>query len=169
MIPALMKFLIALSLLFSLSAYADFGDEHADLCSSPEAKKLMGSKGSCQLVLAPMKVTEVSAHCEGKLSDITCRVMVLKTSDSASMTLVCGDVDSPLLSQVLEAEVVSYTASAIVKKSNGDYATINDPKDYHLLSNAALDVELIHGEKLDAKMVLTLQNKSIALKDVVCE
>lgn len=160
--------LIALSLLLSLPVLADFGSDHESLCSSPEVKKLMGSKGQCQLILAPVDITEVSSHCEGKLADISCRVMALKTSDAASMTLVCGDDASPLLSQVLDAEVISYNVSAIVKTSVGDYITINDPNTYHILSNPALDLQISSGESTSGKMILTIQNKSIELKDVVC-
>lgn len=160
--------LIALSLILSLPALADFGSDHESLCASPEVKKLRGSKGSCQLIIAPVDVTEVSSKCEGKLADISCRVMALKTSDSASMTLVCGDDASPLLSQVLDADVISYNVSAIVKTPAGDYVTINDPNEYHLLSNPALDLQVSQGERTEGKMVLTLQDKSIELKDVVC-
>ena len=164
-----MKTLIALSLFFSLSAFADFSEVHKDLCKSGEAKKLMGSKGSCQLVLAPADVPEVAGHCQGKLADITCRVMVLKTTDSASMNLICGEIDQPLLTQILEAEVLSYSVSALVKTSAGDYVTINDPREFHLLSNPALDVQLSRGENVQGKMVLTIQDKSVELSDVTCE
>lgn len=129
----------------------------------------MGTKGSCQVVLAPTPTVEVSGRCEGKLSDITCRVLVLKTSDSASMNLVCGELDSPLLTQVLEADVLSYNVSAVIKNSAGEYETINDPKEYHLLTNPALEVQLSQGEKINGKMILTLQDRSISLTDVVCE
>ncbi len=164
-----MKHLIALTLLCSLSAYADFSEDHEKICKSKEAKTLMGNKGSCQVVLAPTPTVEVSGRCEGKLSDITCRVLVLKTSDSASMNLVCGELDSPLLTQVLEADVLSYNVSAVIKNSDGEYETINDPKEYHLLTNPALEVQLSQGEKINGKMILTLQDRSISLTDVVCE
>ncbi len=164
-----MKALIALSFLLSFTAQADFGSEHSGLCSSPEVKKLMGAKGSCQIMLAPTKTKEVSGRCVGKLADISCRVMVLKTSDVASMTLICGDMDSPLLSQVLAADVLSYQTSAIVKTSSGEYVTLNDPREFHLLSNPALEVQLVRGDKIEGKMVLSLQERSIELKDVSCE
>ncbi len=164
-----MKTILAFSLLVSFSAFADFSDEHTKICESQEAKKLVGSKGSCQVVLAPTPTVEVSGRCEGKLADITCRVLVLKTSDSASMNLLCGELDSPLLTQVLEAEVLSYNISALIKTSSGEYITINDPKEYHVLSNPALDVQLAQGEKIKGKMILTLQDRSIPLTDVVCE
>ncbi len=164
-----MKTILALSLLLSFSAIADFSDDHVKICESKEARNLIGTKGSCQVIIAPKVTVEVSGHCEGKLSDITCRVLVLKTSDSASMNLVCGEMDSPLLTQVLEAEVLSYNVSAVIKTSSGEYVTINDPKEYHILSNPALDVLLAQGEKINGKMILTLQNKSIPLTNVVCE
>ncbi|MES2528654.1 MAG: hypothetical protein V4598_16340 [Bdellovibrionota bacterium] len=164
-----MKTFFALSLLISFSSFADFSDEHTKICESVEVKKLMGTKGSCQVVLAPNPTVEVSGRCEGKLADITCRVMVLKTSDSASMNLLCGELDSPLLTQVLEAEVLSYNVSALIKTSAGEYVTINDPKEYHVLTNPALDVQLAQGEKINGKMILTLQDRSIPLSDVVCE
>ncbi len=148
---------------------ADFSEEHRKICDSKEAKALMGTKGSCQMILAPSPTVQVSGRCEGKLSDITCRVLVLKTTDSASMNLVCGELDSPLLTQVLSADVLSYRVSALIKKSSGEYQTINDSKDYHLLSNPALEVQLAQGVKMNGKMVLTLQDRSIALTDVICE
>lgn len=162
-----MKTLIFLSLL-SLPAFADFSDDHTKLCSTPEVKKLMGKTGSCRIIIAPNDIPEVSGHCEGKLSDITCRVMVLKTSDSASMNLLCGEESSPLLTQVLDADVLSYNVAAIVETSRGEFVTMNDPKDYFLLSSNALDVQLARGENMQGKMVLTLQDRSIALSGVTC-
>lgn len=159
---------MAFSLLLSFSAFADFSEEHTSLCTSVEAQKLVGKKGNCQLVLAPTDVMEVSRNCEGKLSDIKCRVMMLKTSGIASMNLVCGEAETPLLTQILPAEVLSYKVSAIVTTSSGDSVVINDPKQYHLLSSPALEVQLSLGETTNAKVVLNLQNKSIALTDVVC-
>lgn len=164
-----MKTILALSILISFSAFADFSEDHVKLCETKEAKKLMGTKGNCQVVVAPKETVEVSGHCEGKLADITCRVMVLKTSESASMNLICGEIASPLLTQVLDAEVLSYTVSAVIKTSAGEYETIIDPKEYHVLSNPALDVQLAQGEKIKGKMILTIQDKSIPLSDVVCE
>lgn len=163
-----MKTLIALSLLISFSAFADFSDEHSKFCESAEAKSLMGKAGSCQLVLGPVQRKELSASCEGKLSDISCRVMMLKTTESTSMTLTCGDVDSPLMAQVLPADITSYTISAIIKNSEGKIVTLNDPNEYHLISNPALDVHLVQNTKLEGKMILTLQDKMIALKEVKC-
>jgi hypothetical protein len=164
-----MKYMIALTLLFSVSAMADFSVDHEKICTSKEAKSLMGTKGSCQMILAPVPTVQVSGRCEGKLSDITCRVLVLKTTDSARMNLVCGELDSPLLTQVLKADVLSYRVSALIKNSEGEYQMINDSRDYHLLSNPALDVQLARGEKMNGKMILTLQNRSISLTDVICE
>ena len=163
-----MKTFVALALIFSVSAFADFSDDHLKICSTPEVQKLIGKSGSCRIVIAPNDISEVSGHCEGKLSDITCRVMVLKTSDSATMNLLCGEESSPLLTQVLDADVLSYNVAAIVKTSKGEYLTINDPKDYFLLSSSALDVQLARGEAMAGKMILTLQNRSITLKDVSC-
>ena len=164
-----MKTIITFSLLFSFSAIADFSDEHVSLCTSSEVQKLVGKNGNCLLVLAPTNVVEVSRTCEGKLSDITCRVMMLKTSDSASMNLICGEAESPLVTQVLPAEVLSYNVSAVVATSSGKTVIINDPQEYHFLSNPALDVQLSLGEKTKAKMVLTLQDRSIELTNVTCE
>jgi hypothetical protein len=161
--------LLALSLLLSLSAYADFTDEHATLCSTPDVHKLMGKNGSCQIVIGKVDTNQVSGRCEGKLSDITCRVSILKTSDSTSMTLVCGDTTSPLLSQVLQADILSYNVSALVKNGKGETVTINDPKTYHVLSNPALEVQLAQGENVQGKMILTLTDKSIQLSNVVCQ
>lgn len=164
-----MKTLAALWFMVSLSAFADYGAGHAELCASSEAKRLMGTNGLCQIVLSPVRLTEFSARCEGKLADISCRVMLLKTSESASMTLVCGEDTTPLLSQVLEAETISYTVSAVVKMAAGDYVTINDPRDYHLFSNPALEVQLGKTQSsTEGKMRLTIQQKSIVLTDVTC-
>lgn len=164
-----MKTFIALSLLLlPFSAFADFSDEHKTLCTSVEAQKLVGRKGNCQLVLSPMNVMEVSRNCEGKLSDVKCRVMMLKTSETSSMNLLCGEAETPLLTQILPAEVFSYKVSAVVTTSSGDSVVINDPKQYHLLSSPALEVQLSLGETTNAKMVLNLQDKSIPLTDVVC-
>ena len=121
------------------------------------------------MIIVPAPTVQVSGRCEGKLSDITCRVLVLKTSDSASMNLVCGELDSPLLTQVLKADVLSYRISALIKNSAGEYQTINDSRNYHLLSNPALDVQLAQDEKMNGKMVLRLQARSISLTDVICE
>lgn len=85
------------------------------------------------------------------------------------MNLICGEADSPLLTQVLEAEVLSYNVSAIVTNSSGDSLIINDPLEYHLFSNPALDVQLSVGEKTKAKMILSLQDRSIELTNVICE
>jgi hypothetical protein len=164
-----MKTLIAFSLLLSFSAFADFSDEHQALCHSPEVVKLMGKKGSCQLAIAPVVTNQISSHCTGKLADLSCRVLMLKTSDSASMNLNCGDQENSLLSRVLDADVLAYNVSAVVKKSDGDYVTINDPKEYFLLSNPSLDVHLTKGQSLSAKMILTIQDKAIELTEVVCE
>jgi hypothetical protein len=163
-----MKTLIALSLLLSFSAFADFADDHAKFCESTEAKSLMGKNGTCQLVLGPVQKNEMSASCEGKLADISCRVMMLKTFNTVSMTLICGDVDSPLLAQVLPAEIVSYNISAVIKNAEGKITTLNDPNEYHLLSNPALDVHLTRGTKTEGRMIMTLQDKMIELKNVTC-
>jgi hypothetical protein len=164
-----MKILIAISLLFTFTAFADFTDAHTGLCQSVEAKKFMGKTGTCQLALSPITTNQVSNSCTGKLADISCRVLMLKTTDSASMNLICGDADSPLVSQVLDAEVLSYNISAVVKSSTGEFTTINDPNEYHLLSNPALEVQLTRGASTKAKMVLTLQDRAISLSDVICE
>jgi hypothetical protein len=164
-----MKTIIAISILISFSAFADFSDEHTGLCQTQEVKKLMGKSGNCQLALASVITTQVSNRCTGKLADISCQVMVLKSADSSSMTLICGDVDSPLVSQILEADILSYNVSAVVKTSAGDFKTINDPNEYHLLSNPALEVHLARGDTTKAKMILTLQDRSIPLSEVVCE
>lgn len=129
----------------------------------------MGKTGHCQLALSAIDTTQVSNRCTGKLADISCQVMMLKSSDSSSMTLVCGETDTPLLSQVLDAEVLSYNVSAVVKTSSGDFKTINDPNEYHLLSNPALEVHLARGTTTKAKMILTLQDRSITLTDVNCQ
>jgi hypothetical protein len=92
-----MKTLISLTLFLSFSAFADFSSVHEVLCP--------GDKGNCQLILAPKEVTQISQVCIGKLADISCKVMMLKTTDSATMNLICGDEESPLLSQVLSAEI----------------------------------------------------------------
>ena len=150
-----MKTILALSLFASVSAFADFSDEHKSLCSS---------KANCQLVLAPVEVVEMGRTCRGKLSDINCKVMMLKTSDSASMNLICGEAESPILTQVLNAEVISYNVSAV-----SDSSVTSDPNLYHLFSHPALDVHLTVGESTKAKMILSLQDRSIALSNVTCD
>lgn len=164
-----MKTLIAISVLFSFSALADFSDEHSGLCHTSGVKRLMGKTGSCQIALSKIDTVQLTTSCRGMLSDISCRVMMLKSSDSSSMNLICGDADTPLVSQVLNAEVLSYNVSAIVKTSAGDFKAINDMNEYHLLSNPALEVHLARGETTSAKMVLNLQDKSITLTNVICE
>lgn len=164
-----MKIFLPLLIILTLPAWADFTEEHTGLCQSSEAKKLMGKKGTCQLVLGGIEAQQVSNSCTGKLADISCKVMMLKSSDSASMNLICGDADSPLVSQVLDASVMSYNISAVVKSSNGEFKTINDPNEYHLLTNPALEVQLARGTTTKAKMVLTLQDRAITLTEVVCE
>lgn len=151
-----MKTLIASALFISFSAFADFSSVHEVLCP--------GDRGNCQIILAPKEVPQISQVCQGKLADISCRVMMLKTSDSATMNLSCGDEESPLLTQVLSAEVLSYNVASVKGER-----ILNDPNDYHLFSNPALSVHLSSGEKLKAQMVLTLQERSITLSDVICE
>lgn len=129
----------------------------------------MGKEGSCQLTLSKIDTPQMSSTCEGKLTDIICKVMMLKSTDSSSMNLVCGDSDSPLVSQVIPAQLLSYNVSAVVKTSKGDFVTINDPKEYHLFSGSALEVQLARGETVNARMVMTLQDKAISLTDVKCQ
>ncbi len=164
-----MKTLIALSLLISFSALADFTDEHTGLCQSAEARKLIGKTGTCQLAMGGIQVSQVSSTCTGKSGKINCRVMMLKSSDSASMTLICGDADTPLLSQVLPADVMSYNVSAVVKTSTGEFQTINDPNDYHIFSNPALEIQLTRGSSTKANITLTIHDRAITLDDVTCE
>ena len=144
-----------LSLLLSSSAFADFSSEHESLCGKTE---------KCQLILAPKEVTQISHTCVGKLADMNCRVMMLKTSDSASMNFLCGDAESPLLNQVLNAEVLSYNVASV----SGTSVT-NDSADYHLFSSPALNVLISSSGNVSAKMILTLQERSLTLTDVVCE
>lgn len=164
-----MKILNVILLLFSMSAFADFSESHSGLCQTSEVKTLMGNTGNCQLALASVDVNQVSSHCEGKISDITCRVMMLKTSDSASMNLSCGDENAPILTQILAAEVLSYNVSAIVRTPKEEFVVVDDPNEYHLFSHPALDVQLSLGNMTKAKMVLTLQDRMITLTNVKCQ
>ena len=158
--------LILLSVFISTFAYADLAEFHQKNCDAPEAKKFIGTNGSCRIVIAP-KALETMGQCTGNVfGDTPCTVTYVSNKGGAAMNLTCGeDLKNPVINQDMDAKGVSYNVATILTKENQKETIVNDKNDYKIVSNPALKVILVG---TDASIILSLENGSVPFTDVKC-
>jgi hypothetical protein len=173
---SLKQSLLALSLvLVSSVAFADPSEKHQKNCETPEAKSLMGTTGSCRIILAAKKI-EKQGVCIGTfMGSLPCAVSYVAVPEGAAMNLTCGtDANAPVINQDMEAESAGYNVATLIRKADGQDVVVNDKNEYSLFTNRMLDVSImdttVAGVKVStATILLSLQSGQVALSNVTCK
>lgn len=167
--------LIALFLLSLTSfAYADLGQVLDEKCSHKEIKDLIGSTGSCRVVVAPKPLIKKGA-CAGTLyGTLKCVVSYFSTRDQGAMNITCMSGSSKTIDETMEAEGIAYSSVMILKTASGHDLVGNNPEDIHVISNGAITMLLaetnINGEKeIFGEVTLKLESRNYTLTDLVCQ
>lgn len=168
--------LLALSLiLVSSVSFADIAENHQKNCETPEAKKLMGTTGSCRIVIAPKKI-EKQGLCTGTfMGSLPCAVTFIAVKEGAAMNLTCGtDANAPVINQDMEAEASGYNVATLIRKADGQDVVQTDKNAYTMFTNRMVDVSIVdsvvNGVAVSTGSVsLSLQSGQVPLTNVVCK
>lgn len=158
-------------LTISSVAVADQAENRQAICHSPQAKSLMGERGSCRVVIAPMKI-EKRGSCRGLFqSSLPCIVTFEANSTDSLMNILCGtDLSNPVLNQDLEAQILGYKTIAIAKDSEGIDHLISDHNTYSLITHPLVELQTIEDSMgVKGEITLALEQGSVNLTDVVCQ
>ena len=168
-----MKNLIILSILaFSSFAFAeDPVMKHQKNCDTSEARNLMGSQGSCRVVISPKPVNQ-QGYCSGIFADkYTCVVSYDADGSSSSvLNINCGTAVETVLNEDLVTTPVQYSVATIIS-NNGRFSVIGDSNRYTLFSHNNMDVSLIQSAtgEIQGTVTLHFESGSESLTHVKCE
>lgn len=167
--------LLAFSLLaLSSVAFADLGEMHAQNCETPAVKSMIGSTGSCRVVIAPKKI-EKQGVCTGVFGNsLPCTVTFISNSSVSGLNLTCGnDPKTPVINQDMEAEATGYSVATLIRKADGQDVVVNDENEYSFFTNRMIDVYVVESESngvatTSGNIVLSLQSGAVSLSNVTC-
>jgi hypothetical protein len=163
---------LALSLFaFTAVAHAELGTEIHKICQSPEAMKLKGKSGSCQVVTAPKKRMAMGTCTGIFMQNLPCTIQYAADSEGGGMNLTCGTIShAPTVNENMTAKVSAFDVMAIGKKSNGEDFVINDTNQYRIISNQMLEISLVEdlNSVLSGSITIMLQSGKQILTDVSC-
>ena len=149
----------------SFTAQADRGEDHyKEMCLSPEIQRLVGTKGSCNIVTAPSPKV-VKGVCTGiLLKQIECRVSydTTGTDSTVGMLVSCGPETSPILNQRLEISPSVYTVSAVIRTEDGQILIKKNPN-----TNAVIESGLVELVVSESSEGIKIGSMNFMLKDTV--
>ncbi len=170
--------LLAVIAVFTLSqvAIADRGLDHdKEICQSPEVKALVGTKGLCNIVMAPAS-SALKGTCKGILmGQIPC-VVSYDTSvatGQAGMKVFCGEAQKPILEQKLMILSNVYQVKGIVRSAEGKFSVKKDSVTHGIIQSGLIEmmVSETSGDAPSKKagIVFTIRDVPNAMTNVVCE
>lgn len=167
--------LLALTLaLVSSVSLADPVLKHQKNCETPEVKAMMGTTGSCRIVLATKKIEKQGACVGTFMGSLPCIVTFIAVKQGAALNLTCGtDMNAPVINQDMEAEASGYNVATLIRQADGQDVVQNDKNDYSMFSNRMMDVTIMDtilgGVPLSTgTVVLSLQSGQVPLTNVTC-
>jgi hypothetical protein len=167
--------LLALTIaLVSSLAHADLAQEHQKECETAEVKSLMGTTGSCRIVVAPKRI-EKQGYCVGTfMGSLPCVVSYISVKAGAAMNLTCGtNAKAPVIDQDMGMEALGYNLALMIKKFNSQDVIHNDRNDYSLFSNSMVNMLVIESSEAGVPVQtgaisINLQTGPVSLSNVKC-
>lgn len=166
-----MKFSALLLVIFSLSVFAqdELGSEVGKKCETAEIKKLIGTTGSCRVVVVPKNFNKKLA-CSGTLGSLNC-LTTFDPSKDEKLNLFCLSDGKPQINYDFESKGITHNIAVLVKKADGTDAVEILSSEITIISSDTVNITMEENKGKKAAVVqITYQpGYTVSLQNVVCQ